>query len=153
MDKGLFNEMIKVIDEGYDLIQEYDSKTRQFNDVMLYPVETHTIDIIGNNPGINASMIASELKKTLSASSQILKKLEQKGLVSRIKNPDNNREYNLYLTDTSKKIFELHEQFDNRIMNRYISNFTNFTDEEIKAYIKVQKALNKEYLKDVKESI
>lgn len=153
MDKKLFNEMIAVIDEGYDLIQEYDSRTRQFNEVMLYPVETHTLAIIGNNPGINASMIAKELKKTLSASSQILKKLEQKDLVSRIKNPDNNREYNLYLTNTSKVIFELHKQFDNKIMDRYFNDLSNFSDEEIKAYIKVQKALNKEYDQDVKESV
>ena len=116
MDQERFDNMIKVIDESYDLIQEYDSKPRQFGKVMLYPVETHTLAIIGNHPGINASMIAKELKKTLSASSQILKKLEQKGLISRTKNPHNNREYNLYLTVGGRQIFDLHGQFDKKIM-------------------------------------
>ena len=65
MDQERFDNMIKVIDESYDLIQEYDSKPRQFGKVMLYPVETHTLAIIGNHPGINASMIAKELKKNI----------------------------------------------------------------------------------------
>ena len=52
MDQERFDNMIKVIDESYDLIQEYDSKPRQFGKVMLYPVETHTLAIIGNHPGI-----------------------------------------------------------------------------------------------------
>ena len=38
VDQERFDNMIKVIDESYDLIQEYDSKPRQFGKVMLYPV-------------------------------------------------------------------------------------------------------------------
>ena len=153
VDQERFDNMIKVIDESYDLIQEYDSKPRQFGKVMLYPVETHTLAIIRNHPGINASMIAKELKKTLSASSQILKKLEQKGLISRTKNPHNNREYNLYLTVGGRQIFDLHGQFDKKIMKRYFKNLISFSNEEIDIYIKVQRALNKEYAQDNEESL
>ena len=56
MDQERFDNMIKVIDESYDLIQEYDSKPRQFGKVMLYPVETHTLAIIGNHPGIKKNI-------------------------------------------------------------------------------------------------
>ena len=140
MDQERFDNMIKVIDESYDLIQEYDSKPRQFGKVMLYPVETHTLAIIGNHPGINAS-------------SQILKKLEQKGLISRTKNPHHNREYNLYLTVGGRQIFDLHGQFDKKIMKRYFKNLISFSNEEIDIYIKVQRALNKEYAQDNEESL
>ena len=98
-------------------------------------------------------MIAKELKKTLSASSQILKKLEQKGLISRTKNPHNNREYNLYLTVGGRQIFDLHGQFDKKIMKRYFKNLISFSNEEIDIYIKVQRALNKEYAQDNEESL
>ena len=117
-----FDNMIKVIDERYDLIQEYDSKPRQFGKVMLYPVETHTLAIIGNHPGINASMIAKELKKTLSASSQILKKLEQKELISRTKNLHNNSEYNLYLTVGGSQILNFNGHFDKKFLTVYFKN-------------------------------
>ncbi|WP_308698699.1 MarR family transcriptional regulator [uncultured Thomasclavelia sp.] len=152
MDRKLLEQLITVVDEGFDIMQEYANKPRQFNGIMLYPVETQTLEIIGQNPGITASKIAKELKKTLSASSQILKKLEQKELVSRIKNPHNNREYNLYLTDVSKSIIDLHSELDEMIYSRYQEDLKDLSNEEILNFIKVQKVLNKEFLRDLEES-
>ena len=36
VDQERFDNMIKVIDESYDLIQEYDSKPRQFGKAVSY---------------------------------------------------------------------------------------------------------------------
>lgn len=153
MKKKLFDQMIETIDESYDLMQAYASIPHQYNDLMLYPVETHTIQMIGNHPGITASLIAKKLNKSPSACSQILRKLEKKELIVKIKNPDNKREYNLYLTDSCKIIYELHEQLDKRILSRYYQNLNYLTNEEIEIYLKVQKALNDEFNLDLHESI
>ncbi|WP_455682572.1 MarR family transcriptional regulator [Thomasclavelia sp.] len=152
MDKKLFKQVIETIDEGYDLMQEYANKPHQYHNLMLYPVETHTLQMIGNNPGITASLISKMLNKTPSACSQILRKLEKKELILKAKNPENNREYKLYLTDISKVIYDLHEQRDDKILSRYYQNLTVLTNEEIQTYLKVQKALNKEFKQDLEES-
>lgn len=152
MNKKLFNQMIAAIDESYDLMQEYASIPHQYHNIMLYPVETHTIQIIVNNPGITASLIAKRLNKTLSACSQILGKLEKKKLIFKIKNPNNKREFNLYLTESCKIIYDLHEQLDDRILSRYYQNLDYLTDQEIEIYLKVQRALNNEFNQDLKES-
>lgn len=152
MDKKLFNQMIETIDEGYDLMLEYANKAHQYHNMMLYPVETHTLQMIGNHPGITASFISKKLNKTPSACSQILRKLEKKELIIKVKNPDNNREYNLYLTDLSKVIYAQHEQLDDNILSRYYQNLSTLTNEEIQIYLKVQKALNKEFKQDLEES-
>lgn len=152
MNRDLLEKLIDVVDQGYDIMQEYANKPRQFNGIMLYPVETQTLEIIAENPGITASKIAKELKKTLSASSQILKKLEQKELITRKKNPDNNREYNLFLTKISQDVIKLHGELDEMIYSRYLENLIDLKDEEIESFIKVQKALNLEFLKDLNET-
>lgn len=152
MDMKLLMEVVATVDEGFDIMQEYANKPRLFNEMMLYPVETQTLEIIGRIPGITATKIAKELNKTLSASSQILKKLEQKELITRIKNPNNNREYNLFLTDTSESIIKLHEKLDQTIYQRYLDDLQELSDAEIQTYLKVQKALNQEFFKDLQES-
>ncbi|WP_294577789.1 MarR family transcriptional regulator [uncultured Thomasclavelia sp.] len=152
MDMKLLMEVVATVDEGFDIMQEYANKPRLFNGMMLYPVETQTLEIIGRIPGITATKIAKELNKTLSASSQILKKLEQKELITRIKNPNNNREYNLFLTDTSESIIKLHEKLDQTIYQRYLDDLQELSDAEIQTYLKVQKALNQEFFKDLQES-
>ena len=44
-------------------------------------------------------------------------------------------------------------QFDKKIMKRYFKNLISFSNEEIDIYIKVQRALNKEYAQDNEESL
>lgn len=153
MNKELFNEMIEVIDQGYDLIEEYDNHSHQFDGILLYPVETHIIKIIGNHNGITTSEIANTLKRTVSACSQILKKLEKKELIVKEKNPNNNRKYHLYLTEKGKIIFLQHNQMEKDILKRYYQNMKILSDEEMKIYIKIQKLLNQEYMQDIEESI
>ncbi|EFK05222.1 transcriptional regulator, MarR family [delta proteobacterium NaphS2] len=50
---------------------------------VLHPSEIHTIEMIGKNPGINVTGLAGRLGVTKGAVSQLIKKLENKGLVSK----------------------------------------------------------------------
>lgn len=153
MNKELFKEMIEVIDQGYEFIEEYDNRTHQFDELLLYPVETHIIKIVGNHNEITTSEIARILNRTVSACSQILKRLEQKGLIYKKKNPHNNRKYHLSLSEKGKNIFYQHDQMEKEILKRYYQNMKMFNDEELKIYIRIQKALNQEYMIDIEETV
>ncbi len=68
----------------------------------LYPSEIHMVVLISDHPGINITMIAAKLGITKGAVSQMIKKLEDKGLVQRYKSPDNRKEVMVRLTDSGR---------------------------------------------------
>ena len=86
----LLDELLNQIDRAYDLMEEYDSISRKYGEVILYQVEAHLIKYIGEHPGTTVSDIAQDLNKTSSAASQMVKKLQTKGLIEQIKNEKNN---------------------------------------------------------------
>ena len=85
----LLDELLNQIDRAYDLMEEYDSMSRKYGEVILYQVEAHLIKYIGEHPGTTVSDIAQDLNKTSSAASQMVKKLQTKGLIEQIKNEKN----------------------------------------------------------------
>lgn len=152
MDKELFNQLIKVIDEGNDLIQEYDAHYHEFENIMLYPVETQTIRIIGDNSKITTSDIAKKLNKSVSASSQILTKLEKKNVLIKETDSSNHRKIVLKLTDIGKRIYQRHDEMEREILERYYNQLKKIDSQKIKTYIEIQEELNKQYRQDINES-
>ena len=107
----LYQEMVSVLDEAFELMVEYDSVPHDYGSATLYQAESKLIHLAGSMPGITASELAARPKKTTSACSQIVKKLRKKGWIEQTRNEKNNREYNLFLTDEGKKIFQDHLSF------------------------------------------
>ena len=60
----LLDELLNQIDRAYDLMEEYDSMSRKYGEVILYQVEAHLIKYIGEHPGTTVSDIAQDLNKT-----------------------------------------------------------------------------------------
>lgn len=79
---------------------------------ILYQSEAHIIDLIGEHPEITVTELAAILKKTPSACSQIVRKLRAKGWVEQVRNAENNRIYNLYLTESGKQVYQAHTAFN-----------------------------------------
>lgn len=97
-------------------------------DEMLYPSEIHTIQAIGNNNGINVTALAQRLGVTKGAVSQMITKLKNRGLISKMRSMDNNKEVLLILTAKGQKAFEGHERFHNEMymdFTRYIGDLTS----------------------------
>lgn len=147
----LFERMIEELDESYSLMHEYDSQLHDYNGVVLYQAESQLIKLIGNFPGISAAECAKKLKKTLSACSQLLKKLRMKGWIRQERNELNNRVYNLYLTDEGKEIYKNHRSFEADCYRRMYKLLDSFSEEEFKTYIRIQKQLNKAFHLDVED--
>lgn len=148
----LYQEMISVLDEAFELMVEYDSLPHDYGRATLYQAESKLIHLTGSMPGITASELAARLKKTTSACSQIVKKLRQKGWIEQTRNEKNNREYNLFLTEEGKKIFQDHEQFESRCYMRTYKELEEFGEEDFRIYMAIQRKMNKSFALDVEES-
>ena len=149
----LFCDIMDEIDRTYDLMSEYDSLPHQYGKYNLYQVESHLIEYIGNHEGVTITVLAEVFKKTRSACSQMVKKLRDKKWVEQIRNPENNREYNLYLTEEGKRIFENHAAFDKRCYQRNFEGLQEFSCEQMETYLSIQKKINESFQRDVEESL
>lgn len=148
----LFIEMLNEFDQGCDLTAEYDALLHDYNGTILFQAESQMIKIIGNHPGITASQISKIVDKTSSASSQLIRKLRKKGWVMQKRNEENNREYNLYLTEEGSRIYIGHQKFENACYKRTFHGLERFSEKDLQTYIAVQRQMNETFRQDVEES-
>ncbi len=148
----LLQKIWKAQDAAYDLMVEYDSLPHHYGAHILYQAEGHIVDLIAAYPGITTTELSIILKKTASACSQIVRKLKEKGLVEQSRNRDNNRQFNLTLTEEGEKLYRDHMAFNQDCQERTFALLSECTEEELAAHLKVQEKLNEAYRGDVKRS-
>ncbi|GAA0377457.1 MarR family winged helix-turn-helix transcriptional regulator [Bacillus horti] len=82
----------------------------------IYYAEIHLISTIKENEGIHITGLADKLGVTIGAVSQLLIKLERKGLIQKEKDPKNQSRFLIKLTTEGEKTHEnhlkFHEEFD-----------------------------------------
>lgn len=139
-------------DEAYDLMYEYDSLPHQYGENTLYQSEAHIIDLIGEHPEITVTELAAILKKTPSACSQIVRKLRAKGWVEQVRNAENNRIFNLYLTGSGQRVYQDHTAFNRSCQISTFQLLDTFSTEELEHHLMVQRKLNEAYQEDVQHS-
>lgn len=157
MDMGekreeLLRQLWTAQDEAYDLMCEYDSLPHHYGDNILYQAEGHIIDLIAVYPGITITDLGNILKKTPSACSQIVRKLKEKGFVEQTRNRDNNRQFNLKLTEAGERLYQDHTQFSRQCQRETFALLEGFTDEELAHHVMVQRKVNEAYQGDVRRS-
>ena len=148
----LYCRMMDELKLTNELMNEYDSLPHDYGNEVLYQSEAHLIQFIGKNPGTTVTEAALCFKKTKSACSQMVKKLVNKNWVVQKQNVLNNREYNLYLTDAGKIVYEHHENFDRMSYEHNSKQLGDFTDEELELFIRIEKQMNKLIGLDVERS-
>jgi len=149
MRDTLLQQIWDAQDEAYDLMCEYDTLPHRYGEDTLYQAEGHMIDLVAAHPGITATDLAGILKKTVSACSQMIRKLRAKGWVEQTRNAENNRLYNLTLTESGAKLYEAHQAFSLDCQEKTFELLSGFTEEELAAHLRVQKAINAAYQGDV----
>jgi DNA-binding MarR family transcriptional regulator len=80
----------------------------------LFYAEIQLIMVIQANDGANASTLASVMKVTGGAVSQIAGKLLKKGFIESYRLPDNRKEVFFRLTESGKKVFRAHKKHMNK---------------------------------------
>lgn len=88
-------------------------------DELLYPAEIHTIMMIGERKNSGVSGLARKAGITKGAVSQMVNRLENKGLIKKYRHPDNSKRVILDLTNKGKVAFfshkRLHEETDRKL--------------------------------------
>ncbi|MEF3302926.1 MarR family winged helix-turn-helix transcriptional regulator [Paenibacillus sp. GYB003] len=99
----------------------------------LTPGEIHTIDAIGTGEGILMGALADRLGITKGAVTQIVDRLEAKGLVKRSPHPNVRRGVLLSLTETGADAYRAHGEMHSAFYDRLRASFT---EEEIAIFEK-----------------
>lgn len=95
-------------------------------------VELHTLKYIADHPGINAAQIADDFGRTKGAISQLLKKLEQKGLLIKTPSPEADNRQLLELSAHGKEVNEVHKRYDADHFGESMAIVRNeYSDEQI----------------------
>lgn len=97
---------------------------------LLYHSEIHTLHAIGAKPGMNVTQLAALLGVTKGAISQVVSKLSKKGLVNRYKEPENNKQVLLALTQKGQDAYAGHVEYHKKIGNAFFTEVGKMTDEQ-----------------------
>lgn len=86
---------------------ELGKKPQQFKTELLYPSEIHLLCFVDQNPDNNITEIAQKLGVTKGAVSQVISKLEKKGVI---------KKFNLH---NQKEVFLCITEYGNQILDEY----------------------------------
>jgi DNA-binding MarR family transcriptional regulator len=110
---------------------ENQKKPRQYGiDDLLYPSEIHTIMMIGSHRDAHVSELARFLGVTRGAVSQMVAKLEDKGLIAKRTDLQNAKKVLLSLTTKGKVAYYAHEQYHEEADAPLIDYMANLTEEQ-----------------------
>ena len=115
-DLGLLAYQLADIADHYQQVaQNYYKELHDYGTGELYTsTEVHMISTIEENPGITAAKIAESTYRTKSAVSQMLTKLEGKGLIYKEKDPNNGKQLFLFVTPKGKHLSLCHRAYDEK---------------------------------------
>ena len=133
----LVHRLADQADRYQQVSQDYYKTLRDYGTGELYTsTEVHMVSRIEENPGITASKIAEDTLRTKSAVSQMIAKLETKGLVYRQKDPCNGKQHFLYVTDKGRYLSQCHKNYDEKSV-QIEALVTHFGIEAIESYVEV----------------
>ena len=97
----------------------------------LYHSERHMLDKIGDNPDMNVTELALTVGVTKGAISQVVKKLEDKGVVRRYKRTTNDKEVFIELTKAGRDIYQKHKEVNEETMRPLREELKKYPDEKV----------------------
>lgn len=122
-------------------LQRLERHPRTFGEAgPLTPSEIHTIDAIGCDEGILMGQLADRLGVTKGAVTQIVTRLEAKGLVKRASHPEDFRSIVVSLSEQGKSAYRCHEELHINIYNQVINQLDR---QEIEVFERILEKLNR----------
>ena len=101
----------------------------------LYHSERHMLDRIGEHPNINLTEFARAAGITKGAVSQVVKKLESKGLVRRYKSGNNDKEVFLVPTKAGRDVCLRHSKKNEETIGPLLQELSKYPDDKIEFLI------------------
>jgi len=123
----IVHTLLKVIHS----LQELDKRTSNYGtDKTLSYGEIHMIDKIRDYQGLHISAIAKRIGVTRGAVSQMVKKLEKKGMVVKEPCPDNLSRISIRLTEKGKRAATEHEKYHRNFSEKVTSILGSYSKED-----------------------
>lgn len=139
----VYSELMETLYEFSRIISSYESVPRKYGtEDEIYMVEVHTLNLIGDKVKTTTSELAKMTNRTKGAISQMVDKLIKKELAIKYKNPDNNREVIIELTEKGKVVYDYHKKLDEKEYASHLAKLTQFTTEDFQKFIMISKAIS-----------
>lgn len=130
--KKRFGKLAQTLVRVFNKFTENEKKPRYFGvPELMHASEIHMVMLIGDNPGVHGAELARVAGVTRGAISQILAKLEKKGLVQKIKDPENSLKKVPVLTNKGKVAYYAHEQYHEEMDRDIYAYVDRLTDEQV----------------------
>lgn len=147
------NEYIEIAQTMERIIHKYvrneDTKRSYGTESLLTRKEIHTIEYIGENPGINLKSLAEMQGVTKGAASQMVSKLVEKGYIQRKESLLSGAEISLYLTNKGETAFAGHLKYHKQVGKAWrelLDNMSKNAINEMKEFLhSFEIVLDKEY--------
>jgi len=97
----------------------------------VYHSERHMIDRVGDQPGMNLTEFARSIGVTKGAVSQVVSKLETKGLVRRIRAEADAKTVYLELTPAGRDLYEKRKQVNEETLRPLYEELKNHPEEHV----------------------
>lgn len=116
-EKGhLFHMLDKLMHIVYDFVfsyTDYMNKRRNYTDTdKLTMLEVHLLTSIAEQPHQTVTILARKWNRSVSATSQTIRKLLKKDLIIRTNSPDDAKVYFLDVTPRGREVSEAHKTYD-----------------------------------------
>jgi DNA-binding MarR family transcriptional regulator len=108
----------------------------------LYHSERHMLDKIGDNTGMNVTEFAAAAGVTKGAISQLVTKLEKKGIVRRYKKSTNDKEVFLELTKSGQEVYQKHQKINEQTILPLNEELNKHSDEKVEFLLNMFKWFN-----------
>ncbi|BES63768.1 hypothetical protein SANA_02070 [Gottschalkiaceae bacterium SANA] len=143
--KQEFTSFMEYLNTHMRISQSYHSTPRYYGiEEELYISEAHVIQAIGDQPDQSLLELAAETHRTKSAMSMMIRKLEKKGLISKIRTEEDNRKIALTLTKKGLIVYNYHQALDEinyRAMFEKMSQIEEISCKDLEIANKVLKSL------------
>lgn len=132
-------------------IRSMENKPRYYGtDMLLYPNEVYTLKAIAQQEGINQTELSEIMFRTKGATSTVVQKLKQKGLVEQREDKKDTRFTLLYSTEKGKEVYRNHLEYDRRYIAR-LSRHLDVTLEELAQMNRILRMMNQDVIRRYKE--
>ena len=135
MDKDNLHIVYAIMENFVHILekaQKMQHKPRHFgSEELLYSSEIHLIEIIGENDKRSVTELANLINITKGAVSQTVKKLENKNLIYKERDPENQSRIFLHLTEKGLKIVHEHREWHSKFDNGFLDKFYGLSKEKL----------------------
>lgn len=148
-------ELMDMVDNLYlqgRQIRSMENKPRYYGGkILLYPNEVYTLKIIVQKEGINQTELSEQMFRTKGATSMVIGKLKQKGLVvQKTSKGGDQRISQLFATEKGKKVYENHLIYDRRYVER-LSKHLDVSLDDLAQMNRVLRMMNQDFIRRYRE--